>query len=313
MLIGHQAQRRELLDALASGRMHHAWLLAGPRGIGKRRFADWAALKLLSGMSGPADTDPDHPAARLAQADSHPDLRLLQPPTEGTGSATASIIVEQVREMRGFLHSTPAMGGWRVLIVDALDNMNASTSNAFLKELEEPQAKTVFFLVSHAPGRLLPTIRSRCRMLRLGVLDEAETREVMHAHLPELEALALERLVGLAAGAPGAVLGLGGEEAAGLVEAVERVAAGGSATGFARGFQAAAAVPRWQALVQLVPRRVAQAARQTGAAELLALYDEAETISRDAVRLAYDRVQVAMALADILARMGRLEGQVRAR
>ena len=177
MLIGHAQPRQMFLDAVGSGRMHHAWLLGGPRGIGKRRFADWAALKLLSGGTGPGETPADDPAAQLVAAGSHPDHRILTPPVEGKGSATESIVIDQVRDLGDFLHSYPAIAGWRTLIVDSIDDMNSNTANAFLKELEEPRQKTVYLLVSHAPARLLPTIRSRCRMLGLSTpSDEAVAR-----------------------------------------------------------------------------------------------------------------------------------------
>ncbi len=305
-------QRGAFLDAVGGGRLHHAWLLAGPKGIGKRRFADWAALKLVSGEGGTGDVDPEHPAARLVAAAAHPDHRVLTPPEEGKGSASASILIDHIRELGDFLHNTPAMGGARVLVVDAIDNMNPNTSNAFLKELEEPRAQTVFLLVTHAPGRLLPTIRSRCRTLRFMPLSEAETCTVLRQESPGMEAPQLAALATLAGGAPGAALGLAGADILGLDAAVDRVAAGEGAPAFARTFQPVSAVPRLQALCLLVPRRIAAAARRHPVPELMALYDEADTLARDAVPLAYERVQVAMALADILARAGRIERQARA-
>jgi DNA polymerase-3 subunit delta' len=306
MLIGHHEQRRAFLDALGTGRLHHAWLLAGPRGIGKRRFADWAALKLLADERGEGDVDAQAPAARLVAAKSHPDWRLLAPPEEGKGSATASILVEQVREAGDFLHSHPSIAPRRVLVVDSLDAMNLSAANAFLKELEEPRPGTVYLLVSHAPARLLPTLRSRCRTLRFASLGEAETLQVIEAGLPDAAPAERAALARLAAGAPGSILSLAGADLAGLEQALDRVARGeGSAAALARGFAGQAAIPKLEALALMVPRRLAAAARATPGPELFALYDEAEALGRDAVRLAYDRVQVATALADIVARAGR--------
>jgi len=307
MLVGHDEQKSALLDALESGRMHHAWLIAGPKGIGKRRFADWAALKLLSGERGAGDVDAEHPAARLVESGGHPDHRILAPPEEGKGSATSTIVIDQIRDVADFLHSYPSIAGWRTLIVDALDNMNPNAANAFLKELEEPRPKTVYLLLSHAPGRLLPTIRSRCRMLRLNRLKLQETTSVVRQAMPEADPSAVDALASLADGVPGAVLGLAGADLAALGAMVDRLASGSGATALARGFQGQGAIPQLEALAMLVPRRVAAAARKNPTAELLALYDEADAISRDAVRLAYDRVQVAMALADIMVRTGRIE------
>ncbi|MCG2840060.1 DNA polymerase III subunit delta' [Sandaracinobacter sp. RS1-74] len=307
MLIGHRQPREAFLDALQRGRMHHAWLIAGPKGVGKRAFADWAALKLLSGSPGPGDTPADDPAASLVAAGSHPDHRLLAPPEEGKGSATASIVVDQVRELSDFLHSYPAIARWRTLIVDSIDDMNINTSNAFLKELEEPRQQTIYLLVSHAPARLLPTIRSRCRMIRLFPLPEADVRQVLEQTNPDMPAADLEPLVTLARGAPGAVSDLAGADLAGLEKTLDRIAAGGDAVPLARSLQPQAAIPKLRALLALVPRRLAAAARRNPDPRLLQLYEEAEALARDAVRLAYDRPQVAMALADITARAGRIQ------
>jgi DNA polymerase III subunit delta' len=308
MLIGHQDQRALFLDALGAGRLHHAWLLAGSRGIGKRRFADWAALKLLSGELGAGETPSENPAAHLVKAGSHPDHRVLSPPEEGKGSATASILIDQVRELGEFLHSFPALSRWRTLIVDSIDDMNPNTSNAFLKELEEPRENTIYLLVSHAPQRLLPTIRSRCRTVRMFGLAECDTRTVLHAENPELEREALDRLARLAGGAPGTVAMLAGADISVLETALDRIASGrGDPVALARSMQPQAAVARLQALLALVPRRIAAAAKADPDPRLLDLYGEAESYQRDAVRLAYDRGQVAMALADIVARAGQLQ------
>ena len=311
MLVGHHKQRAALIEALGGERMHHAWLIAGPKGIGKRRFADWAALKLLSGGRGTDSVDPDDPAARLVESGAHPDHRILAPPEEGKGSATSTIVVDQIRDIADFLHSYPSIAGWRTLIVDALDNMNSNASNAFLKELEEPRPKTVYLLISHAPGRLLPTIRSRCRMLRMHPLGRDDTLSVLRRAMPEARPGTIDALATLADGAPGAVLGLAGADLPALGATIDRLMAGGGAVSVARGFQGQGAIPQLEALAMLVPRRIAAAARKHPSAELFALYDEANAIARDAVRLAYDRVQVAMALADILARTGHIERQGR--
>lgn len=309
MLIGHAKPRETLLDARDRGRMHHAWLITGPRGIGKRRFADWAALKLLAADGGPDDVPPANPAAALVAAGSHPDHRILTPPEEGRGSASGSIIVDQVRELADFLHSYPAIAPWRTLIVDSIDDMNLNTANAFLKELEEPRPQTIYLLVSHAPARLLPTIRSRCRQLRLFPLPPGESTQVLEAENPGLAPGALASLVALSDGAPGAVADLAGTDLVALEQQLDRIAAGAGAEALAlaRSLQPPSAVPRLRALLALVPRRLAAAARRHPDPRLLDLHAEAERLARDAIRLAYDRPQVAMALADITARAGRIQ------
>lgn len=309
MLIGHTRPRELFLEALSGGRLHHAWLITGPRGVGKRRFADWAALKLLSGTRDLGDTPATDPAAALVEAGSHPDHRVLAPPTEGKGSATGSIIIDQIRDMRDFLHSYPAIAEWRTLIVDSIDDMNISTANAFLKELEEPRQKTVYLLVSHSPARLLPTIRSRCRPLRLQGLADPDVRRVLEADNPGLPEADIAQLAALARGAPGSVADLAGADFAGLERALEAVVNGGDPLALVRSVQPQSAAARYHALLTLAPRRLASLARDNPDPRLIDLYDEAEALSQAAVPLAYDRAQVAMALSDIMARAGRIQGR----
>lgn len=300
MLVGHREQKAEFEAAFAAGRLQHAWLLAGPRGIGKRRFADWAALELL----GAGADETTSAAARLIAGSAHPDMRVLEPED---GSATPVIKVEQVRELGEFLHSHPALGRWRILIVDTVDQMNNNAVNAFLKELEEPRPHTLFLLVSHNPARLLPTVRSRCRTRRFRPLSAADTLRVLQQANPEVEGADLDLLARLAEGKPGSILQLGKSGLHEMSALVEQMLGGVESATIARSFQAASALPRLAALLDLVPRRLAAIARTTPDPGMFALYDEAEVLARDAVRLALDRPQVALALADILARAGQIQ------
>jgi DNA polymerase-3 subunit delta' len=206
-LLGHEAAERTLLAAHGRGRLHHAWLLAGPRGIGKATLAWRFARFLLAGQEqgglfggGPESLDvpADAPGRALIDARSHPDLfhlrRTLNP---DTGRIRAEIAVEDVRGLGAFMHMTPAMGKWRVAIVDAADEMNRNSANAVLKILEEPPPNAVLLIVTHAPGRLLPTIRSRCRRLSLHPLADQVVMQLLEEHAPSLaneERLALARL-----------------------------------------------------------------------------------------------------------------------
>jgi DNA polymerase-3 subunit delta' len=149
-------------DALARGRLHHAWLLTGPEGIGKAGFA-WRAAARLLGASSFAPPD-DDPALRLMTAGSHPDFLMLQREEE-RGVVRKVISVDQARRLPEFFSKAPAVARYRVAIIDAADDLNPNAANAVLKTLEEPSARGVIFLISHAPGKLLPTIRSRCRRL----------------------------------------------------------------------------------------------------------------------------------------------------
>ena len=235
LLIGHAAAEGVLLRAWQSSRMPHAWLITGPRGIGKAtlafRFARFALKEggateqggLFGGPAAPpapADTlaiDPAHSVFRQVAAGGHPDLftlerGLIHPDTKRT---TNEIVVPHVRRVNEQLRLTPVEGGWRVAVIDEAEAMNDSAANAFLKLLEEPPAKALILLVSHAPGRLLPTIRSRCRLLILPPLSDADVEALLQRYRPELEAADRAILVRLAEGSIGRALDL---EARGGVE-----------------------------------------------------------------------------------------------
>lgn len=180
LLRGQAAAEAAFLETVRSGRMHHGWLLTGPRGVGKATLA-WRIARFLlaeepadAGLFGAPpppetlDIAPDHPIARRVAAQSEGRLKLIRrTPDEKTGRLRNVITVDDVRGLKSFFHLSAADGGRRVVIVDAVDEMNPNAANALLKELEEPPKDAVLLLVSHQPWRLLPTIRSRCRELRL--------------------------------------------------------------------------------------------------------------------------------------------------
>ena len=178
------------VSAWESRRLHHAWLLAGPKGVGKATFAKAAATRVLSEAAGPVvdmpglETPPDHPIARLLAAGSHPDFRWLERLEKDKGGLARNISVDQVRSLGDLLAMTPSMSDWRAIVIDAADDLEASAANALLKMLEEPPANTLFFLVSHAPGRLLPTVRSRCRRLDFGKLGDDAMTSLLSRYRP---------------------------------------------------------------------------------------------------------------------------------
>lgn len=188
-LFGHDAAERELSGVFASGRMHHAWLLVGPQGIGKATLAYKFARFLLAregerDMFGTSlDISPETSASRQVRALSHPGLLVIRRPYDfKMKRLRGEIIVDEVRRIKSFLSHTAEEGSWRTVIVDAADELNANAANALLKSLEEPPARTIFLLVSSSPGRLLPTIRSRCRTLVFSPLDgEALKKAVQQA------------------------------------------------------------------------------------------------------------------------------------
>ena len=190
--------------ALARGRLHHAWLLTGPQGLGKAGFAYAAARRLLGGAPKPAM--PGDSVSRMISARAHPDLLVLERHVEG-GAARKSIPVDEARRLPEFFAKAPAISAFRVAVIDAADDLNVNAANAVLKTLEEPSGRGVLLLVSHAPGRLLPTIRSRCRRLAFDPWPYEELVGFAVARLG-VEADAADRLAQMAFGAPGRLLSL---------------------------------------------------------------------------------------------------------
>ncbi len=211
-LIGHPEAEQAFLDAFNSGRLHHGWLISGPQGVGKATFA-WQIAKFL--LSQPLDDDgglfgapppptslrtaPDHPVAQQVVALSEPGLFLLRRGwNDKTKKLKSMITVDEVRKLHGFFGMSAVDGRRRVVIVDAADEMNVQAANAILKMLEEPPARTTILLIAHQPSRLLPTIRSRCRELRLRPLEAGDMSAALSqaGAEPEDEAAALATLSG---------------------------------------------------------------------------------------------------------------------
>jgi DNA polymerase-3 subunit delta' len=213
-VFGQEAAEQTVLSALNEGRRHHAWLLTGPKGVGKASFA-WRLARYLRtepddgpGLFGEPsaattlDTDPEHPVARRIAALSDPGTLLIRRAwDQDRKKLKAQITVEEVRRLNSFFGLSATDGGTRVVIVDSADEMNPSAANALLKVLEEPPAKAVLLLVSHQPARLLPTIRSRCRVLRFQKLSpETLSRALQQAGVDAPDGPALAELADGSAG-----------------------------------------------------------------------------------------------------------------
>ena len=226
-LQGHEAAERAFEDARARGRLHHAWLLTGPEGVGKATFAYRAARRLLGA---PADAahgllgaGPDHPVSRQIIAEAHPDLFVLERLGE-EGKVRKVIPVEEVRGLPEFFSKSPASAPHRVAIVDAVDVLNDYGANALLKILEEPPARGVLLLVCHSPGRVIATIRSRCRRLPFVPLDLEETARFVREREEVTHEEAL-RLAKMAGGAPGRAWMLAQQNAIALDDAARALLA----------------------------------------------------------------------------------------
>ena len=210
-LIGQDAAVADFLTAAASHRLHHGWLLTGPRGVGKATLA-WAIARWLLAGGGPdaLDIPPDDPVARRIAALSEPGLLLIRRPwDEKAGRLSAQITVDEVRRLLSFFHLSSAGGGRRVAIIDAADDLNTAAANALLKMLEEPPRDGVLLLVAHQPARLLPTIRSRCRELRLSPLPPEAMADALAGLGVDADA---EALAALAHGSVGEALRLAGQD-----------------------------------------------------------------------------------------------------
>ncbi|MBB1094119.1 DNA polymerase III subunit delta', partial [Rhodopseudomonas palustris] len=182
-LFGHHVAEQALLDAYRGGRIAHAWLIGGAQGIGKATLAYRMARFVLAhrdpladAVQGAAslDLDPSHPVVRHVAAEAHGGLLTLERSVNDKGVLRNVITVDESRETIGFFGSTAAVEGWRVCIVDTVDDLNASSANALLKVIEEPPQRSLFLLVSNSPARVLPTIQSRCRKLMLRPLATAD-------------------------------------------------------------------------------------------------------------------------------------------
>lgn len=207
-LFGHERAEAAFLDAVAQDRLHHGWLITGPRGIGKATLAWRIARFLLASepggglFGGPTslDVDDGHPVVRRIAAGAEPGLLpIRRAADEKTGKLKSQITVDEVRKLRGFFGLSSAEGGRRVVIVDSADELNPSAANALLKLLEEPPSGAVLLLVSHQPSGLLPTIRSRCRELRLSSLsapDMARALSQVEAEISDADATALAEVSG---------------------------------------------------------------------------------------------------------------------
>lgn len=309
-LLGHDEQARTLLSAARSGRLHHGWILAGPRGIGKASFARAMALRLLAEAAGPPvsaeglDVPPDHPIRRLFEADAHPDYAELYCLEKESGTAR-NITVDQIRGLQRLIQSAPSMSSRRIVVIDSADDLERGAANALLKNLEEPPADMLFLLVSHAPGRLLPTIRSRCRTLRFDTLGEDAMRTILRAADEALSPKELEALIRAGEGSPGKALRYAGLNIADLEQSLAAIATDGDPGNrqrllLAKTLASKAARPRYEAFLERAPAFIADAARQRQGSDLgkaLDHWEAARQLAGGAIILSLEPGAVVFELA----------------
>ena len=326
-LFGHDGPVAAFRAALDSGRLHHAWLLAGPQGVGKALFAEKAALRVLAEGAGPAvdlpglDVPDDHPIARLAAAGSHPDLmRLDRLARDGGTELARSISIEQVRSLQRLFVTTSSLSPRRAVVIDAVDDLERNGANALLKNLEEPPPHTVFLLVSHAPERLLPTVRSRCRVLRFAPLGDDVMASALRAELPDADEAELAALVRVGKGAPGRAVAWRGLDIGALDSAIDALVTEGDPVNarraaLAQSLSLKSAQPRYEAFLARAPSRIAAAAKglEGGAlADALQLWERASALAGSAQRLSLDPQSTVFELAGMLAALAPGQGGARA-
>ena len=296
-LRGQSRAEAAFLEAYATGRLHHGWLLTGPRGVGKATLA-WRIARFLlatpegGGLFAPPppttlDIPPDHPVARRIAALSESRLFLLRRGPNDKGDALSrDITVGEVRKMKSFFTLSAADGGRRVAIIDAADELNPAAANALLKLLEEPPAKVTMLLVAHQPARLLPTIRSRCRVLPLAPLGAQDMAAALaDAGTAGADAAALAQLAG---GSVGAALRVADLDGTGLYARLVALMATLPRMDRARALALADAVAgrgneaRFDLTLDLIDLFLARLARAgaTGTAPPAAAPDEAAVIAR---------------------------------
>ena len=316
MIVGQDRAVGQFSNAWKRGALHHAWLLAGPRGVGKATFAREVATRVLADAAGPPvdapelETPKDHRIAKLVEAGSHPDLRWLERlVNDKTNNLARNITVDQVRSLGDLFDLTPALSPWRVVVIDSIDDLEKSAANALLKMLEEPPANTIFFLVSHSPGQLLPTIRSRCRRLDFQSLDDDAMTSVLAKALPEQKDFERARVIAAADGSAGRAIALAGLDLVSLEDKAIKILRQGDPTNGRRSDLALelgkrGAGDRYAAFLEMLPSVIAREARSlTGAPRLRAVdaYARTRELVAIAPRLSLDPASTVFQLGGILA------------
>jgi DNA polymerase III subunit delta' len=314
MIVGQDRAVDQFASAWATRKLHHAWLLAGPKGVGKASFARAAARRVLADAAGPPlalsglETPDDHPIVKLVEAGSHPDMRGLERVLNDKGNLNRNIKVEQVRQLGEFVSLSAALSPWRVIVIDSIDDLEKEGANALLKMLEEPPANSLFFLVSHAPGRLLPTIRSRCRRLEFQALPDDAMASILERRT-ELSAAERQKIIAMSFGSAGRALAFAELGLAKLEDAALAILRQGDPINARRSELASdlgkkGSAERYAAFLDLAPSLIAREARRLegGPRErALEAYGKARELAAIAPRLSLDPAATVFQVGGILA------------
>ncbi len=308
--IGHDRQKQAFSSASQGGKLHHGWILSGPRGLGKAGFARKAAAQLV---------DPENLHAAMIEHGNHPDIKIVtrppkEAPKEGEGidpkaELKRSIGVDQIRSLQVSLNTRPGMGACRAIIIDSADDMEIGAANALLKSLEEPPIGTYFFLISHASDRLLPTIRSRCQILRFEPLSDAQMEQAIRQSAPDVSDAELISLLAAGGGSPGKALEFAGLDLGDLESIMNDIIAHGDSNNKLRSNLAdklalKAAQPRYEAFLRRVPQIIAQYARGAPHDRLpfaIHAWSQANTLASRAISLSLDKQSITFQMGSLLA------------
>lgn len=309
-LIGHDAAWRHFTSALESGKLHHGWILAGPRGLGKASFALRAAAALV-------DTEDRY--SNLIARGTHPDILTIKrlpkdaakddDEPDANAELKRSITIEQIRSLQASLTTRPGLADKRVIIIDSADDLERGGANALLKSLEEPPADTYFLLISHASDRLLPTIRSRCQMLRFEPLNHDQMTAALSDAASEIDPADLDALIRAGKGSPGQAIDFMGLDLGKLDNAMHAIIQTGDPgndlrVALAEQLSLKAAQQRYEAFLRLAPSLIAERARWMDAANVLAateVWTAASALANRAIALSLDKQSVIFQMGSLLA------------
>jgi DNA polymerase-3 subunit delta' len=308
--VGHDKAWRQFATAYESGKTHHGWILAGPRGLGKSAFALRAAALLV---------DPENAYSNMITRGSHPDILSVKrlpkealKDDEDISDATEfkrSITVDQIRSLQQSLTTRPGLSDRRAIIIDAADDLERGGANALLKSLEEPPVGTFFFLVSHASDRLLPTIRSRCQILRFEALSDSDMANALQQAAPEVSATEIDALIRLGNGTPGQALDFLGLDLKEIEDAMTSILRTGDRdnglrSGLSDKLALKAAQPRYEAFLRRAPALIAEYTRTLDAAQVrngVAAWEAASSLAARAIALSLDKQSVVFQMGSLLA------------